>query len=97
MANERRLIDANKLREDWLLYGANENIYSTNDVLDSIDEAPTVDAVEVVRCSQCIYSRELDRSDPMENRYVEGCLWCEYHCTGELPDEYCSDGERRYE
>lgn len=63
--------------------------------LETIKEAPTVDAVEVVRCSKCCHSRELDRSDRTENQYVDGCLWCEYHGTGKLPDEYCSDGERR--
>ena len=43
-----RLIDADKLREDWLTKGENEYIYDTNAFLDSIDEQPTVDAVEVV-------------------------------------------------
>lgn len=38
-----RLIDADELREYWLYSGLNENIYDTNDVLESIDEQPTVD------------------------------------------------------
>lgn len=38
-----RLIDADELREYWLYSGLNENIYDTNDVLESIDDAPTVD------------------------------------------------------
>lgn len=37
-----RLIDADELREYWLYNGLNENIYDTNDVLESIDEQPTV-------------------------------------------------------
>jgi NAD-dependent SIR2 family protein deacetylase len=66
MANEKRLIDANAMREDWLENGENEHVYDTNAVLDSIDAQPTVDAVEVVhgewerteyhgfiRCSKC--------------------------------------------
>ena len=48
MANEKRLIDANAMREDWLENGENEYVYDTNAVLDSIDAQPTVDAVEVV-------------------------------------------------
>ena len=47
MANEKRLIDANKMREDWLENGQNEYVYDTNAVLDSIDAQPTVDAVEM--------------------------------------------------
>ncbi len=48
MATEKRLIDANAMREDWLENGENEYVYDTNAVLDSIDAQPTVDAVEVV-------------------------------------------------
>ena len=48
MDNKQRLIDANLMREDWLENGENEYIYDTNAVLASIDEQPTVDAVEVV-------------------------------------------------
>ena len=48
MANEKRLIDANAMREDWLENGENEYVYDTNAVLASIDAQPTVDAVEVV-------------------------------------------------
>lgn len=39
-----RLIDADLLREDWLLNGQNEYVYNTNAFLESIDDAPTVDA-----------------------------------------------------
>lgn len=48
MATEKRLIDANAMREDWLENGENEYVYDTNAVLASIDEQPTVEAVEVV-------------------------------------------------
>ena len=47
MANEKRLIDANALRQTM-----ESNLYWGQDsygaILDTIDEAPTVDAVEVV-------------------------------------------------
>lgn len=48
MATDKRLIDADAMREDWLENGENEYVYDTNAVLDSIDAQPTVDAVEVV-------------------------------------------------
>lgn len=38
-----RLIDADELRDYWLYNGLNEKIYDTNDVLESIDEQPTID------------------------------------------------------
>jgi hypothetical protein len=48
MTTEKRLIDANAMREDWLENGENEYVYDTNAVLCSIDAQPTVDAMEVV-------------------------------------------------
>lgn len=41
-----RLIDADAFRENWLTGGLNEHVYDTNDVLDSIDDAPTIDPVK---------------------------------------------------
>lgn len=43
-----RYIDADRMREDWLENGENEYVYDTNAVLQSIDEQPTADVVEVV-------------------------------------------------
>lgn len=48
MENEKRLIDANVMRQHWLKNGENEYVYDTNAILESIDDQPTVDAVEVV-------------------------------------------------
>ena len=43
-----RLINADNLREEWLINGSNENIYCTNDFLASIDVADTIDAQPVI-------------------------------------------------
>ena len=71
---EKRLIDANAMRDDWLENGENEYVYDTNAVLDSIDSQPTVDAVEVVRCKDCIRRYDTDEC-PMcfliEGKYYE--------------------------
>lgn len=50
------------------------------DIIDRIDEQPTVDAVEVVRCKDCIHR-------------VKG-NWAK--CIGRGPDDFCSDGVRRF-
>lgn len=42
-----RLIDADKIRNEWLYNGSSERVYNTNDFLDSIDEQPTIDAIPV--------------------------------------------------
>lgn len=48
-----RLIDADILRDEWLYNSVNEKAYEPNDFLNSIDEQPTVDVVQVVRCKDC--------------------------------------------
>lgn len=47
MAEKKRLIDAGKMRGDWLENGENEYVYDTNAVLESIDAQPTVDAIPI--------------------------------------------------
>lgn len=74
-----RLIDADKLREEWLYGGANERIYDTNDFLNSIDEQPSVDAVAVVRCKDC---KNWEHGDCYRQELTK-------------PDDFCSYGERK--
>lgn len=85
---EKRLIDANAMRDDWLENGENEYVYDTNSVLDSIDSQPTVDAVEVVRCKDCIRRYDTDEC-PMcylsEGKYYE-------YTNG---NGFCDRGERK--
>ena len=55
-----------------------------------MENAPTVDAVPVVRCKDCEYS----------NKALYGWLWCTAGpCEGKvvLEDFYCKCGERRVE
>lgn len=38
-----RLIDADAMQVEWLTKELDDRTYDTNDVLDSIDEQPTID------------------------------------------------------
>ena len=70
MATEKRLIDANELVRKTnkldVFYFTGETDIQIHDcqmvelgaVLAEIDEAPTVDAVEVVRCKDCKHTRK---------------------------------------
>jgi len=60
------------------------------DALDVIDEQPTADVVEVVRCEECIW-RDVDPFD----EHTTGCRW--YQEERPNDDDYCSYGERREE
>ena len=85
MENEKRLIDANTLKSEfeWLKSVVNESSKDeVMDVMQRIDNAPTVDAVEVVRCKDCVHYSG------------EACL----NTYGEFEPEpmfFCAYGERR--
>ena len=84
-SSEKRLIDANAMRDDWMENGENEYVYDTNAVLDSIDSQPTVDAVEVTRCQKCEY-----HEDTLVIGFEHCCL---YDLTMRYND-FCSYGKR---
>lgn len=85
---EKRYVEANALREDAMKRaGVSEfefyNCYPYWQFSKSIDEAPTANVVEVVRCKDCIhYGEEGD---------------CEVHpYDGSMSTNcYCADGERK--
>ena len=104
MAN-KRLIDANALRKQMFSYygcvdensrkeyyrGETLMSYEVADLIeDCIDNAPTVDAVEVVRCKDC-------------KHVMHSAIYKQYFCTNiyglrnvcRLSDDFCSYGERR--
>ena len=84
MANEKRLIDANALIEEANAEGA----YGYVDAK-QIADAPTIDAIPVVRCRDC-------------KRWHKETLFCDYMPYGEAQervnwyaDDFCSYGERK--
>lgn len=103
-----RLIDANALRLNWLENGQNEYLYDTNAVLDSIDVAPTIEAVPVMRCLKCRHARELTYAEGI--RFTSDCLVCmnphgagvsypEYNMDGRVvwKSGYCSYGDQKHD
>ena len=104
MANEKhfrdvpkmvRLIDANKIPYHKSGFPTGDGFDSRLDwaFREDVDKIPTVDAVEVVRCRDCIH---YDNS--------EGICWCKLNSKffpggmdwhGFPEDGFCSYGERR--
>jgi len=67
-----------------------EMIYRTiNEAMSAIEQQPTADVVEVVRCKDCKYG-ELKSYAPPSCRY-----YCKNSLTYQSKDFYCSMGERR--
>ena len=102
MANEKRLIDANwilgEIEHDLGCYEIGEMteddaLYvELRDVVKMVCAAPTVDAVEVVRCKDCKHYLE------EQHQCEHPTIWAEY-CSdfgmGVEPGDFCSYGERR--
>ncbi len=73
-----------------------ELVFKREDVLRAIDSAPTVDAVEVVRCKNCLHYEETIGNDSGKpcgyGRCANRCVnitWIVYD------DDFCSYGERK--
>lgn len=67
----------------WYLDG-DFTTYDDTTVVEIIEEQPTVDAVEVVRCKDCESYIPGKRS--CKSEYLSGCT---------IPDGYCFNGERK--
>lgn len=83
-----RWIDA-----EWLLdlYQGLEGLDTPiNAVVQNIKDAPTIDAVEIVRCKEC--KRWTDMGEPWGE-----CRWSEVGniTLATTPDDYCSNGVRK--
>jgi hypothetical protein len=62
-----------------------------DDVIDFIEDAPTADVVDVVRCKDCIY-----KTVTKDGEYNPEDIVCEYHMSdGFDSDDYCSYGKRK--
>ena len=92
MANEKRLIyleDAKEALIGW------ETDPTDGEIEYTLDNLPTVDAVEVVRCKDCKHWKLIDGLNP----HWECQIFYGLHEYGYLTgaDDFCSYGERRKE
>ena len=95
---EKRLIDANylkkrlddmEIRNGHKYYRAGMDDALHDFMPQRIDEQPTVDAVEVVRCKDCkSYCHIIGKGD-------RAILGCSYMGRDVKPDDFCSYGERK--
>lgn len=77
-----RFIDAEPLKEKAFYHEIDCVSYVEEE---DIDKAPTVDAVQVVRCKDCKYSKE----------YSDKQFTCKWFDTLVFPNGFCSNGKRR--
>ena len=88
---EQRLIDANKIK--YRTVGAGGWNQPENVVSDyEIEKMPTVDAVEVVRCKDCIHWHEPE--GVCLKIYSDGNV-SPYAWQDRKPDDFCSYGKKK--
>lgn len=83
-----RLIDLDSPQVKYL--NGFEEKFMGQTVLEWLDDMPTVDAVKVVRCGECVYHRRCMLQHFVESNVVDGAKidWNRW---------FCADGERREE
>ena len=69
---------------------SNADCADVEDAMERIKKAPTIDAVEVVRCKDCVHYGK----SPFRHPTIGWCIIAGSH---KKPDWYCGDGERRSE
>ena len=90
---EIRLIDANALPVQSRVIKHNSGEIRLEYVLaDDVREAPSVDAVEVVRCREC-WKRGNERECPMCHGEFDGCDYCTIDYTSD--DGFCHMGKKK--
>ena len=75
-----RLVDADNARECFGGDGVTGAVMKR-----MFDSLPTIDAVPVVRCLECIYA----------TRPGDNIVYCDNFERDMMPDDYCSVGERK--
>lgn len=78
-----RLFDAMRRIKGQFVAGVGE-VVNTIDVFEQIKDAPTIDAIEVVRCKDCYYAEE-DITH----------MFCVYFHHKVYEDDYCSNAVER--
>ena len=95
MANKKRLIDLSTIgvgARNPNVFIDRERALGWNDLLEILEKAPTVDAVEVVRCRECKrWNPDLDSYGKDDG--PKGKCMKSFEVT--LDDDFCSYGERK--
>ena len=86
-SNEKRFIDANALLEKM------KRTSRYFDVLFDVEEMPTVDAVEVVRCREC--KHHYWEQEPCHGKTIHYCKLPHMRGVEVFKDFFCYYGERK--
>lgn len=88
-----------ELQGNYLRAGERDKFLGAHEAFRAVCALQTIDAVEIVRCKDCIYSRE--RNSYEEEYLVEGVVICTNNDVHDdawgamYGDDFCSYGERK--
>ena len=91
-----RLIDADVLIDDIRKHS--QSYFADDFAHEWVDKQPTVDAVEVVRCKDCVHQEKFFHEDKRRKdggHYIYGCGLADGYSHVCLDGDFCSRGERR--
>ena len=95
-SNKKRLTDADAII-DFIDMGHYRNqletCFSERDVVDMLESAPTVDAVEVVRCREC--KHHYWEQEPCHGKSVHYCKLPHMRGVEVFKEFFCYYGERK--
>ena len=93
MANEKRLIFLDeaiaKVKDDGILGAGYSDYERIEDVCDILESCEIVDAVQVVRCKDCLWAEYGKDYEPYCNHWKSGLY------ANIKDDDFCSYGERK--
>lgn len=78
--------------DDWYEAQAKDAL---EDDIEIVNKQPTVDAVQVVRCRECVHGLDSKRCGGAI--FDDNVIWCTHIGEYFTKDHYCADGERRTE
>lgn len=83
-----RYIDADKVYEMAIIHeDFKQNIADLVSLKEVLDDTPTADVVEVVRCKDCRMAEE--------DLMIDGWYYCNNNELSHKPNHFCSYGERK--
>lgn len=86
-----RYIDADEIIKYLTVYADEE--WTSSELEGLLNNAPTIDAVEVVRCEDCIHGSE-DYPKDIFSDAIEETYSCDHSTYSHDKDFYCKYGER---
>lgn len=69
----------------WAVCINHPELLSKEDTMHCIDNMPSANVAEVVRCRECVYA----------TRPGDNIIYCDNFERDMMPDDYCSVGERK--